>query len=95
MLLGKCWIEKTKVELLAQMYNAMFEGKRTLHTNTSSQPWLKNMICVLEWSTQRPDLNPIEMLWHNLKRAMRARHPRNTDELKHIRRKEWSKSPPH
>ncbi len=27
------------------------------------------------------DLNPIELLWHDLKRAIHTRHPKNTAEL--------------
>ncbi len=34
------------------------------HTSKSTSEWLKkNKIKVLEWSSQSPDLNPIEMAW--------------------------------
>ena len=64
------------------------------HTSKSSKEWLKRKICVLEWTSQSPDLNSIEMLWHDLKRAVQSRQLRNIDELKQIRREEWLKIPP-
>ena len=40
-----------------------------------------------------PDLNLIEMLWHDLKRAVHTRHPKNIAELQQFCKEEWSKIP--
>ncbi len=53
------------------------------HTMKSTSEWLKkNKIKVLEWPNQSTDLNPIKMLWHDLKQSIHARKPSNVAELK-------------
>ncbi len=52
-------------------------------TSKSTSEWLKkNKIKVLEWPNQSPDLNLIEMLWHDLKQSFHAWKPSSVAELK-------------
>ncbi len=63
------------------------------HTSKSTSEWLKkNKIKVLEWPS--PDLNPIEMLWHDLKQSIHTRKHSNVAELKQFCKEEWAKIPP-
>ena len=53
----------------------------------------RNKYNVLEWPSQSPDLNIIENLWCELKRAVHARKPSNLNELEMFCKEEWSKIP--
>lgn len=62
------------------------------HTRISTKDWLKTKKWrVLEWPSQSPDLNPIEMLWGDLKQAVHARNPSNISQLKEFCIEEWGK----
>ena len=54
------------------------------HTDKATLEWLRNQfiyIYVLEWLSQSPDLNPIEILWHDLKIAVHQLSLSNLTEL--------------
>ncbi len=60
------------------------------HTAKATKEWLKKKhIKVLEWSSQSPDLNPIENLWRELKVRVAKRQPRNLNDLERICKEEW------
>ena len=62
------------------------------HTSKSTQDWLtKKKLKALEWPGQSPDLNPIEMLWFDPKRALLARKPSKLKELQTFCDEEWAK----
>ena len=48
---------------------------------------------MLSWPANSPDLNPIENVWHMLKRAVESRNPTNINDLKQYSLEEWAKIP--
>lgn len=46
---------------------------------------------ILEWLSQSPDLNLIENLWKDLKKAVNRRSPHNLLELEHFSKEQWIK----
>lgn len=66
------------------------------HTAGIINTWFEDMdVGKLDWPAQSPDLNPIEHLWDELERRLRARtsRPNNTTELFAALKEEWSKIP--
>ena len=57
--------------------------------------WLKdNKVKVLEWPSQSPDFNPIEIVWAELKKCVQARRPTNLTQLHQLCQEEWAKIHP-
>jgi transposase len=64
------------------------------HTSRRAKKWLlEHKVRVLPWPSSSPDMNPIEHVWAELNRAVRARPilPRNRDELWDALEDEWYK----
>uniref|UniRef100_A0A8C5MHJ1 Transposase n=1 Tax=Leptobrachium leishanense TaxID=445787 RepID=A0A8C5MHJ1_9ANUR len=64
------------------------------HTSKSTRAWLQiKGWNILEWPLQSPDLNPIENLWWDLKKAVAVRRSKNVTELEAFAHDEWAKIP--
>uniref|UniRef100_A0AAZ3PP18 Transposase n=1 Tax=Oncorhynchus tshawytscha TaxID=74940 RepID=A0AAZ3PP18_ONCTS len=95
---GNCgYIEATSQDI-SQVVKSLVTNGSSKWTITPSilvvAKWLKdNKVKVLEWPSQSPELNPIENLWADLKKRVRARRPTNLTQL-HQLCQEWAKIHP-
>ena len=65
------------------------------HTSKVVAKWLKDKeVKVLEWPSQSPALNPIENVWAELKKSVRASRHTNLTQLHQLCQEEWAKIHP-
>jgi transposase len=60
------------------------------HNAGTSRAWFHNHgVDVIDFPPWSSDLNPIELLWNDLKRRVYAHHPKTMEELEHFMAVEW------
>jgi len=65
------------------------------HCSNSTKEYMQRCrLHVLDWPSQSPDLNIIENLWNDLKRAVHAHKLSNLTQLQAFCMEEWSKIAP-
>jgi transposase len=84
--------EKLRPALEAQGASVFQQDNAPCHAARLAKAFFQeNGIEVLEWPGNSPDLNPIENLWHIMKKKVSAKHPRTVDALKHAILEVWVK----
>jgi len=64
------------------------------HSSKHAREWFAaNQVNVMEWTAQSPDLNPIENLWCDVKRAISEIKPSNNFQLWEAVQRTWSSIP--
>ncbi len=75
--------------------DADFIFQQDLAPAHTAKSWLnEHGVGELDWPANSPDLNPIENVWGIVKRQMRNKRPKNTDELKATVKETWDSIPP-
>lgn len=60
------------------------------HTSRKAKEWFRAKgIQVMVWPAQSPDLNPIENLWADVKRAVAKQNPTNNNQLWEVVKDSW------
>ncbi len=95
----KSWRRMSGRQFVTSKSSALGLCSRTMIPNTPASPHLNGsrktkLRFYSGQSGQSPGLNPIEMLWHDLKQSIHARKPSNVAELKQFCKEEWAKIPP-
>ncbi|CAB4407058.1 unnamed protein product [Rhizophagus irregularis] len=64
------------------------------HSSRLTKEFLQeNVSDIIDWPSNSPDLNPIEILWSIVKHNVEKCMPQNIDELKQFMAEEWNKIP--
>uniref|UniRef100_A0A1I7XGG2 DDE_3 domain-containing protein n=1 Tax=Heterorhabditis bacteriophora TaxID=37862 RepID=A0A1I7XGG2_HETBA len=60
------------------------------HSSNATKCWLhQKKITKMEWSSNSPDLNPIEHLWNDVEKEIQRQKPSNIKALEAVIKKAW------
>ena len=88
----------SKTQLVGQRFILM-QDNIPKHTSKLCQRYIKskeeqNVFQVMSWSAQSADLNPIELVWDELDRKVRAKQPTSATHIWQLLQKSWAELPP-
>ena len=86
---GCCWI-------FQQDNDPKHRSKKNIKYLDTKKKDLKVRLCLLDWPSQSPDLNPLENLWGIVKWKLKTspRHASIVDELWEMVKNEWTRISP-
>ena len=70
------------------------QGNDSKHTSKKAKKWFAdNIIDIMEWLPQFPDLNPIENLWTDVNKAVHTCNPTSNEALWMVVKESWERIP--
>ena len=82
-------IQPNASELIGQRFTVQMDNDQK-HTAKATKEFFKAKKCnVLQWTSQSPDLNPIEHAFHLLKTKLKGKCPKNKQEPKTVAVGAW------
>uniref|UniRef100_A0AAY5JYK2 Tc1-like transposase DDE domain-containing protein n=1 Tax=Esox lucius TaxID=8010 RepID=A0AAY5JYK2_ESOLU len=93
---GKYWQTICIVQMLRMRCSWTFQHNNDpKHKALLTLQWLQQKnVKVLEWLSQSPDLNTINLLWGDLKHAVHASRPKILHDLEVFCQDDWAAKPP-
>ncbi|WKY05771.1 hypothetical protein Q1695_006179 [Nippostrongylus brasiliensis] len=86
-------LEKSYLKFMKKKYNGfsrLVQDNAPPHTSSVTAQWMREKgVRTLDWPPESPDLNPIELVWGNMKQHIRKQKVTNVEELKKAAKTYW------